>query len=74
MSTFLLSYFPTFLLSLQFVNELLIVSAHGTLDGLVRFQTLQRLLPCAAVGVAEHLCELLYGESEKRHRIAPVPN
>ena len=42
MSTFLLSYFPTFL---QFGNKFLVVAAHSTLDSFVCKQSFQSLLP-----------------------------
>ena len=61
MSTFLLSYFPH-LYGRKFGNQFLVVTAHGTLNGFVILQTLQRLLSCASVCIAEYLCKLLGGE------------
>ena len=57
-------HFPHFLLSvfLQFGNQLLVVSAHGALNGFVSLQSLQRLLTRTIVGIAENLCELLRAE------------
>ena len=61
MSTFLLYYF-LYLYRRKFGNEFLVVATHGTLNGLVILQTLQCLLPCPVVRIAEYLCKLLSGE------------
>jgi len=68
MSTFLLSYFPH-LYGRKFGNEFLVVPAHGTLNGLVILQTLQRLLPCPIVRIAEYLrklfcCKFVWQQTE----------
>ena len=59
MSTFRISYF---LHLLQFGNQLLVVPAHGALNGFVCLQSLQRLLSRTIVSIAEDLCKLLRAE------------
>ena len=49
-----LSYFPHSYCR-KFGNEFLVVATHGALDGFVCLQTLQGLLCCAIVGIAECL-------------------
>ena len=61
MSTFLLSYFPH-LYRRKFGNEFLVVTTHGTLNGLVILQTLQRLLPCPVIRIPEYFGKLFGGE------------